>query len=147
MLASLPHIGHFFAALTFGIVVDHVRESGIVSTTTARKLFVYICKYKVFKVPLSTSLVTSIGYQVRIIGFNAFLIGKNMHTYVTMQLGFSCYQESLSYFSSCCSSFSSCSFDVRSWIYRLRSGRPGCFVHCSPCSDSCHPSRRFCKCC
>lgn len=41
----MPHIGHFFAAIAFGIVVDHVRESGIVSTTTARKLFVYMCLY------------------------------------------------------------------------------------------------------
>jgi hypothetical protein len=45
ILQSLPHIGHFIAAITFGIVVDHVRESGIVSTTTARKLFVYISHF------------------------------------------------------------------------------------------------------
>lgn len=36
-------MGHFFAAITFGVVVDHIRESGLVSTTTARKLFVYLC--------------------------------------------------------------------------------------------------------
>ncbi|CAG9769291.1 unnamed protein product [Ceutorhynchus assimilis] len=45
ILQSMPHIGHFFAAITFGIVVDHVRESGIVSTTTARKLFVYMSHF------------------------------------------------------------------------------------------------------
>ncbi|XP_015840882.1 sialin [Tribolium castaneum] len=45
ILQSLPHIGHFFAAITFGVVVDHVRQSGIVSTTTARKLFVYISHF------------------------------------------------------------------------------------------------------
>ncbi|KAJ8962181.1 hypothetical protein NQ318_018142 [Aromia moschata] len=43
ILQSLPHIGHFLAAITFGTVVDHVRESGLVSTTTARKFFVYLC--------------------------------------------------------------------------------------------------------
>lgn len=41
MLTTLPHIGHFMAALTCGLLVDHVRESKIVSTTTARKLVVY----------------------------------------------------------------------------------------------------------
>lgn len=41
VLTTLPHIGHFMAALTCGLLVDHVRESGIVSTTTARKLVVY----------------------------------------------------------------------------------------------------------
>ncbi|KAJ8970462.1 hypothetical protein NQ314_001214 [Rhamnusium bicolor] len=45
ILQSLPHIGHFFAAITFGIVVDHVRESGLVSTTTARKFFVYLSHF------------------------------------------------------------------------------------------------------
>lgn len=45
MLTTLPHIGHFLAALTCGLLVDHVRESGIVSTTTARKLVVYTGKY------------------------------------------------------------------------------------------------------
>ncbi|XP_076267942.1 sialin-like isoform X1 [Rhynchophorus ferrugineus] len=45
ILQSMPHIGHFFAAITFGIVVDHVRESGIASTTTARKLFVYMSHF------------------------------------------------------------------------------------------------------
>ncbi|CAH0553795.1 unnamed protein product [Brassicogethes aeneus] len=45
ILQSLPHIGHFFAAITFGIVVDHVRMSKIVSTTTSRKLFVYISHF------------------------------------------------------------------------------------------------------
>ncbi|ENN76129.1 hypothetical protein D910_04909 [Dendroctonus ponderosae] len=45
ILQSMPHIGHFFAAITFGIVVDHVRASGIVSTTTARKLFVYMSHF------------------------------------------------------------------------------------------------------
>ena len=41
VLTTLPHIGHFMAALTCGLLVDHVRESKIVSTTTARKLVVY----------------------------------------------------------------------------------------------------------
>lgn len=44
MLSVLPHFGHFLAALTFGRVVDHVRGQALVSTTTARKLLVYICK-------------------------------------------------------------------------------------------------------
>ncbi|XP_065157399.1 sialin-like [Atheta coriaria] len=56
VLNSLPHIGHFIAALTFGIVVDHVRESGIVSTTTARKLFVYISHF------LPAALMFVLGY-------------------------------------------------------------------------------------
>ncbi|CAH1175771.1 unnamed protein product [Phaedon cochleariae] len=45
ILQSLPHIGHFIAAITFGIVVDHVRESGLVSTTTSRKFFVYLSHF------------------------------------------------------------------------------------------------------
>ncbi|XP_063243181.1 sialin-like [Bacillus rossius redtenbacheri] len=45
VLSVLPHIGHFMAALLFGRVVDHVRAEGIVSTTTARKLFVYISHF------------------------------------------------------------------------------------------------------
>ncbi|GLV43628.1 uncharacterized protein CBL_07045 [Carabus blaptoides fortunei] len=45
VLASLPHIGHFLAAIIFGFVVDHIRSSGIVSTTTARKFFVYISHF------------------------------------------------------------------------------------------------------
>ncbi|XP_057653518.1 sialin-like [Diorhabda carinulata] len=45
VLQSLPHIGHFFAAITFGIVVDHVRESGLISTTTSRKFFVYLSHF------------------------------------------------------------------------------------------------------
>ncbi|KAF2886121.1 hypothetical protein ILUMI_20051 [Ignelater luminosus] len=56
VLASLPHIGHFFAALTFGIVVDHVRQSGLLSTTTARKLFVYISHF------LPAALMFVLGY-------------------------------------------------------------------------------------
>lgn len=44
VLSVLPHFGHFLAALTFGRVVDHVRGQALVSTTTARKLLVYICK-------------------------------------------------------------------------------------------------------
>ncbi|KAK0076946.1 hypothetical protein PV325_004641 [Microctonus aethiopoides] len=45
VLTTLPHIGHFLAALTCGLLVDHVRESGIVSTTTARKLVVYTAHF------------------------------------------------------------------------------------------------------
>ncbi|KAH0552135.1 sialin-like isoform X1 [Cotesia glomerata] len=45
VLTTLPHIGHFMAALTCGLLVDHVRESGIVSTTTARKLVVYTAHF------------------------------------------------------------------------------------------------------
>lgn len=45
VLTTLPHIGHFMAALTCGLLVDHVRESKIVSTTTARKLVVYTGTY------------------------------------------------------------------------------------------------------
>ncbi|XP_050308840.1 sialin-like [Anthonomus grandis grandis] len=45
ILQSMPHIGHFFAAITFGIVVDHIRSTGVVSTTTARKLFVYMSHF------------------------------------------------------------------------------------------------------
>ncbi|XP_017781574.1 PREDICTED: sialin-like [Nicrophorus vespilloides] len=56
VLASLPHIGHFFAAITFGIVVDHVRGSGLVSTTTARKFFVYISHF------LPAALMFVLGY-------------------------------------------------------------------------------------
>ncbi|GJQ69609.1 hypothetical protein Trydic_g6702 [Trypoxylus dichotomus] len=56
VLASLSHVGHFFAAITFGIVVDHIRESGIVSTTTARKLFVYISHF------LPAALLFVLGY-------------------------------------------------------------------------------------
>ncbi|XP_014208823.1 sialin-like isoform X2 [Copidosoma floridanum] len=41
VLTTLPHIGHFMAALACALLVDHVRESKIVSTTTARKLVVY----------------------------------------------------------------------------------------------------------
>lgn len=44
VLQYLPHMGHFFTAITFGIVIDHVRTSSIVSTTTSRKLVVYFCK-------------------------------------------------------------------------------------------------------
>jgi hypothetical protein len=44
VLSVLPHFGHFLAALTFGRVVDHVRGQALVSTTTARKLLVYVCK-------------------------------------------------------------------------------------------------------
>lgn len=44
VLTTLPHIGHFLAALTCGLLIDHVRESKIVSTTTARKLVVYTGK-------------------------------------------------------------------------------------------------------
>ncbi|KAK5649238.1 hypothetical protein RI129_000267 [Pyrocoelia pectoralis] len=56
VLASLPHIGHFFAAITFGIVVDHVRQSGLLSTTSARKLFVYISHF------LPAALMFVLGY-------------------------------------------------------------------------------------
>uniref|UniRef100_A0ABD2VVF3 Major facilitator superfamily (MFS) profile domain-containing protein n=1 Tax=Trichogramma kaykai TaxID=54128 RepID=A0ABD2VVF3_9HYME len=45
VLTTLPHIGHFMAALTCGLLVDHVRESKIVSTTTARKLVVYTAHF------------------------------------------------------------------------------------------------------
>ncbi|KAL2715167.1 sialin-like isoform X1 [Vespula squamosa] len=45
VLTTLPHIGHFMAALTCGLLVDHVRESRIVSTTTARKLVVYTAHF------------------------------------------------------------------------------------------------------
>ncbi|XP_046744760.1 sialin-like isoform X2 [Diprion similis] len=45
VLTTLPHIGHFMAALTCGLLVDHVRESGMVSTTTARKLVVYMAHF------------------------------------------------------------------------------------------------------
>lgn len=45
VLSVLPHFGHFLAALTFGRLVDHVRGEALVSTTTARKLLVYICKW------------------------------------------------------------------------------------------------------
>jgi len=49
VLTTLPHIGHFMAALTCGLLVDHVRESKIVSTTTARKLVVYTGAYHAYK--------------------------------------------------------------------------------------------------
>nr|CAD7402346.1 unnamed protein product [Timema poppensis] len=45
VLSVLPHIGYFMAALLFGRVVDHVRSQPLVSTTTARKLFVYISHF------------------------------------------------------------------------------------------------------
>ncbi|PNF40105.1 hypothetical protein B7P43_G09986 [Cryptotermes secundus] len=45
VLSVLPHFGHFLAALTFGRVVDHVRGQALVSTTTARKLLVYISHF------------------------------------------------------------------------------------------------------
>jgi hypothetical protein len=45
VLSVLPHFGHFLASITFGRVVDHVRGQALVSTTTARKLLVYICKW------------------------------------------------------------------------------------------------------
>jgi len=50
VLTTLPHIGHFMAALTCGLLVDHVRESKIVSTTTARKLVVYTGAFCVFPI-------------------------------------------------------------------------------------------------
>ncbi|XP_069705338.1 uncharacterized transporter slc-17.2-like isoform X4 [Periplaneta americana] len=45
VLSVLPHLGHFLASLTFGRLVDHVRGEAIVSTTTARKLLVYISHF------------------------------------------------------------------------------------------------------
>ncbi|XP_028127894.1 sialin-like [Diabrotica virgifera virgifera] len=45
VLQYMPHIGHFVAAIGFGIVVDHVRGSGLISTTTARKFFVYLSHF------------------------------------------------------------------------------------------------------
>ncbi|XP_045468044.1 sialin-like [Harmonia axyridis] len=45
VLQYLPHIGHFFSAITFGIVIDHIRTSAIVSTTTSRKLVVYFSHF------------------------------------------------------------------------------------------------------
>nr|CAH7751468.1 unnamed protein product [Callosobruchus chinensis] len=45
ILQSLPHIGHFFAAIMFGVVVDHVRSTGLTSTTTCRKFFVYLSHF------------------------------------------------------------------------------------------------------
>lgn len=45
VLASLPHIGHFLTAIIMGFTADHVRSSGLVSTTTTRKFFVYISHF------------------------------------------------------------------------------------------------------
>lgn len=56
VLASLPHIGYFLCAITFGLVADHVRESGICSTTTTRKIFVYISHF------VPASLMFILGY-------------------------------------------------------------------------------------
>jgi hypothetical protein len=55
VLSVLPHFGHFLAALTFGRVVDHVRGEALVSTSTARKLLVYICKWH--RIALSKKVV------------------------------------------------------------------------------------------
>lgn len=42
MLSVLPFFGHFLAAILFGQVVDRVRAEHLASTTTARKVLVYV---------------------------------------------------------------------------------------------------------
>jgi hypothetical protein len=70
VLSVLPHFGHFLAALTFGHVVDHVRGQALVSTTTARKLLVYICKSNHIALRKRTLLhMMQLEYTVRRRGF------------------------------------------------------------------------------
>ncbi|XP_066994039.2 sialin [Anabrus simplex] len=47
ILSVLPHLGHFMAAILFGMVVDHARANDIVSTTTSRKFLVYLSHFPV----------------------------------------------------------------------------------------------------
>lgn len=45
VLQYMPHIGHFLSSMAFGIVIDHIRSTGLVSTTTARKVVVYFSHF------------------------------------------------------------------------------------------------------